>query len=87
MFQFYLELCSLLVDLPAKVNLIPYNDVPGTGFKVSSSVAIEAFREVLVKAGVMTMTRKNRGPDIDAACGQLMGQISREAGESVASSP
>jgi 23S rRNA (adenine2503-C2)-methyltransferase len=81
------ELCALLVDLPAKVNLIPYNDVSGTGFKVSSSVAIDAFREVLLKAGIMTMTRKNRGPDIDAACGQLMGQISREAGESVASSP
>ena len=75
-----LGLCTLLADLPAKVNLIPYNDVSGTGFKTSSAVTIEKFRDVLLTAGIMTITRKTRGRDIDAACGQLAGQVSRRAG-------
>jgi 23S rRNA (adenine2503-C2)-methyltransferase len=82
-----IELCSLLVDLPAKVNLIPYNDVFGTGFKASSTAVIEKFRDVLLTAGIITITRKNRGRDIDAACGQLAGRASRQGGESVAGSP
>ena len=81
-----IELCTLLADVPAKVNLIPYNDVSGTGFKASSTTAIEIFRDVLLRAGIMTITRKNRGRDIDAACGQLAGRVSRQAGESVAGS-
>ena len=80
------ELCTLLADVPAKVNLIPYNDVSGTGFKASSTTAIEKFRDVLLRAGIMTITRKNRGRDIDAACGQLAGRVSRQGGESVAGS-
>ena len=69
-----LELCTLLTGMPAKVNLIPYNNVSGTGFKVSSAAAIEKFRDILLAAGIMTITRKNRGRDIDAACGQLAGR-------------
>ena len=82
-----IELCTLLADVPAKVNLIPYNDVSGTGFKASSTTAIEIFRDVLLRAGIMTITRKNRGRDIDAACGQLAGRVSRQTGESVVGSP
>ena len=59
-----IELCTLLTDLPAKVNLIPYNEVSGTGFKTSTTEAIEKFREVLITAGIMTITRKNRGRDL-----------------------
>ena len=80
------ELCALLADVPAKVNLIPYNDVSGTGFRTSSTTAIEIFREILLRAGIMAITRKNRGRDIDAACGQLAGRVSHQAGESVAGS-
>ena len=75
-----LRLCTLLAELPAKVNLIPYNDVSGTGFKTSSTAAIEKFRDVLLTAGIMTITRKTRGRDIDGACGQLVGRVSRRAG-------
>ncbi len=75
-----LGLCTLLADLPAKVNLIPYNEVSGTGFKTSSTAAIEKFRDVLLTAGIMTITRKTRGRDIDAACGQLAGRVSRRVG-------
>jgi 23S rRNA (adenine2503-C2)-methyltransferase len=81
------KLCRLLTNVPAKVNLIPYNDVFGTGFKASNKVAIEKFREVLLKEGIMTITRKTRGSDIDAACGQLAGRVSRQSGESVAGRP
>ena len=70
------QLRSLLADLPAKVNLIPYNDVSGTGFKTSDASVIEKFRDVLLASGIMTITRKTRGRDIEAACGQLAGEIS-----------
>jgi 23S rRNA (adenine2503-C2)-methyltransferase len=80
------QLCTLLDDVPAKVNLIPYNDVSGTGYRTSSTTVIENFRDILLRAGIMTITRKNRGRDIDAACGQLAGQVSRQGGESVAGS-
>ena len=65
------QLRALLADLPAKVNLIPYNNVADTGFKSSSVETIEKFRTILNGAGIMTVTRKTRGSDIDAACGQL----------------
>jgi 23S rRNA (adenine2503-C2)-methyltransferase len=81
------ELCKLLGDLPAKVNLIPYNNVFGTGFKPSSAQVIEQFRDVLLTGGIMTITRKTRGQDIDAACGQLAGRVSRHTGESVVGRP
>lgn len=70
------RLCSLLEDLPATVNLIPYNNISGVAFEASSRLAIEKFRDILLAAGIMTITRKIRGRDIDAACGQLAGRIS-----------
>jgi len=68
-------LATLLKDLPAKVNLIPFNPFPGTEYKRSDPVTIDRFRDILVNAGIITITRKTRGEDIDAACGQLVGKV------------
>ena len=69
------QLAALLRRRPAKVNLIPFNPFPGTRYRRSSPEAIEEFRQVLLDAGVFTVTRKTRGDDIAAACGQLAGQV------------
>ncbi len=68
-------LVRLLAGIPAKVNLIPFNPFPGTVFRRSPQSRIDRFREVLLEAGLMTITRKPRGEDIDAACGQLAGRV------------
>lgn len=68
-------LVKLLKSMPAKMNLIPFNPFPNTRYKCSSSDAIERFRDVLYKAGIVTTVRKTRGEDIDAACGQLVGKV------------
>jgi len=68
-------LIRLLEGIPSKVNLIPFNPFPGTEYKSSSVETIDAFRMRLIKAGVITTTRKTRGEDIDAACGQLVGKV------------
>ena len=68
-------LVELLKDVPAKVNLIPFNPFPYTQYKRSSLSVINAFRDILVRAGIITITRKTRGDDIDAACGQLVGDV------------
>ena len=65
------RLAALLQDVPAKVNLIPYNDNPGLGFHSVGEARAEAFREVLAGRNVFAAIRKNRGRDIAAACGQL----------------
>jgi 23S rRNA (adenine2503-C2)-methyltransferase len=59
----------------AKVNLIPFNPFPGTRFERSEDSVIRAFQTILLDAGVLTMVRRTRGDDIDAACGQLKGQV------------
>ena len=69
------ELAKLLRDVPAKVNLIPFNPFPETRYKRSSNNRIHRFRDILVDAGLIVITRKTRGEDIDAACGQLAGQV------------
>jgi 23S rRNA (adenine2503-C2)-methyltransferase len=69
------ELASLLADVPAKVNLIPFNPFPMSGYESSARQVIDEFREVLMAKNIMTITRKTRGDDIDAACGQLAGQV------------
>jgi 23S rRNA (adenine2503-C2)-methyltransferase len=69
------ELVALVGDLPCKFNLIPFNPFPDSGYKRSSTVAIQRFRDVLMNAGFVVTTRKTRGDDIDAACGQLAGQV------------
>ncbi|MBA2656904.1 MAG: 23S rRNA (adenine(2503)-C(2))-methyltransferase RlmN [Tatlockia sp.] len=69
------ELIQLLRDIPAKVNLIPFNPFPLTEYQRSSQATIDAFRDKLVAKGINTITRKTRGDDIDAACGQLAGEV------------
>ena len=68
-------LARLLVGHPAKVNLIPFNPFPGTQYRRSSDAAIATFRDVLLRNDVMATTRRTRGDDIDAACGQLVGRV------------
>lgn len=69
------QLIHLLHDIRAKVNLIPFNPFPNTSYERSDQATIDAFRETLMKAGINTITRKTRGEKIDAACGQLVGQV------------
>lgn len=69
------ELAALVKDVPCKVNLIPFNPFPGIGYRRSTPEAIARFRDVLMRAGLIATTRKTRGDDIDAACGQLAGQV------------
>ncbi len=70
-----LQLAQLLADFPAKVNLIPFNPFPNTAYRRSSTDAIERFRNLLQSKGCMVTTRKTRGEDIAAACGQLVGAV------------
>jgi 23S rRNA (adenine2503-C2)-methyltransferase len=69
------DLARLLRDRPAKVNLIPFNPFPGTGYRRSAPETIEDFRQELVQRGVLATIRRTRGDDIDAACGQLAGRV------------
>ena len=59
----------------AKFNLIPFNPFPESGLTRSNSATVNAFADVLSKAGIVTTVRKTRGDDIDAACGQLAGDV------------
>jgi len=68
-------LVKLLKNVPCKMNLIPFNPFPNSGYECSKTSAIEAFRRILHKAGIITTVRKTRGEDIDAACGQLVGKV------------
>lgn len=68
-------LVRLLNGLPCKINLIPFNPFPGTPFQPSTDEAIYEFQKVTRAAGIITTVRKTRGDDIDAACGQLVGQL------------
>jgi 23S rRNA (adenine2503-C2)-methyltransferase len=68
-------LIRLLEGVPAKMNLIPFNPFPGTVYRASTPERIEAFRQRLMRSGLMSITRKTRGGDIDAACGQLVGRV------------
>ncbi|SEK36957.1 23S rRNA (adenine(2503)-C(2))-methyltransferase RlmN [Nitrosovibrio tenuis] len=69
------ELVKLAADVPCKFNLIPFNAFPDSGYKRSSPDAVCRFRDVLMRAGLVTTVRKTRGDDIDAACGQLAGKV------------
>ncbi len=69
------QLIRLLEGVRAKVNLIPFNPFPNTLYKRSSAETIDRFRETLMNAGINAITRKTRGDAIDAACGQLVGQV------------
>lgn len=72
-------LAALLKGLPAKVNLIPFNPFPGADFTRSPAPVIDRFRDILMQSDIITITRKTRGDDIAAACGQLTGQVAPRA--------
>jgi len=69
------ELAALVADVPCKLNLIPFNPFPDSGYASSRAEAIARFKDTLIEAGVITTVRKTRGDDIDAACGQLAGEV------------
>jgi 23S rRNA (adenine2503-C2)-methyltransferase len=69
------ELASLVRDVPCKLNLIPFNPFPNTEYRTSSRNRIVAFQRILQDSGLVATIRKTRGEDIDAACGQLAGQV------------
>ncbi|HED17303.1 MAG TPA: 23S rRNA (adenine(2503)-C(2))-methyltransferase RlmN [Gammaproteobacteria bacterium] len=69
------QLIRLLKTVPAKLNLIPFNPYPGSSYRCSSEQTMEYFRSRVNGAGIVTIIRKTRGNDVDAACGQLVGNI------------
>ena len=69
------QLIGLVRDVPCKFNLIPFNPFPGADLQRSSSERIKTFAKRLSDAGIVTTVRRTRGDDIDAACGQLAGDI------------
>jgi 23S rRNA (adenine2503-C2)-methyltransferase len=69
------ELAQALKDTPSKINLIPFNPYPGSPYKRSSNSRIDRFNKVLQEYGFTVIVRKTRGDDIDAACGQLVGDV------------
>jgi len=69
------ELAELLRQLPCKINLIPFNPFPNSGYQRPSNNRIHRFKDKLIAAGYNVTVRKTRGDDIDAACGQLVGKV------------
>ncbi len=69
------QLIRILEGVQAKVNLIPFNPFPHTDYQRSDMDTIQCFRDILMKSGLNTTIRRTRGDDIDAACGQLVGQV------------
>ena len=72
------RLIELIRGIPAKINLIPFNEWPGAPYKRSSNNRIRAFSEIVYQAGYASPVRKPRGEDIMAACGQLKSATERE---------
>lgn len=77
------ELLALVADVPCKLNLIPFNPFPHSGYVRSSSARVSAFKDILQQAGIVATVRKTRGDDIDAACGQLAGKVCDKTQRSV----
>jgi 23S rRNA (adenine2503-C2)-methyltransferase len=69
------ELVKILRPIPSKLNLIPFNPYPQALYECSDRKTIDRFRDYVVNKGIVTVTRKTRGEDIDAACGQLVGKV------------
>jgi len=70
-----MELATLLQGFPCKINLIPFNPFRHSDYRRPSTIAVRAFQDRLIAAGFSTMVRTTRGEDIDAACGQLVGNV------------
>jgi len=69
------ELIALTREVPCKFNLIPFNPFPASGFSRAPAARVRRFADILMQAHIVTTTRRTRGEDIDAACGQLAGQV------------
>ena len=69
------QLATLLRDVRCKVNLIPFNPFPASGFHRPDAAAVKRFQSYMMNEGYATMLRTTRGDDISAACGQLVGQV------------
>lgn len=69
------QLVKLISNVPCKLNLIPFNPFPNSGYETSPMEAIYRFQKIIAATGINTTIRKTRGDDIDAACGQLVGQF------------
>ncbi|TNH02426.1 bifunctional tRNA (adenosine(37)-C2)-methyltransferase TrmG/ribosomal RNA large subunit methyltransferase RlmN [Testudinibacter sp. TR-2022] len=69
------QLAKVLENIPCKVNLIPWNPFPEAPYSKSSNTRIDRFQKVLMEYGLTVIVRKTRGDDIDAACGQLAGEV------------
>ncbi|MEZ9443795.1 bifunctional tRNA (adenosine(37)-C2)-methyltransferase TrmG/ribosomal RNA large subunit methyltransferase RlmN [Vibrio sp. 10N.222.54.F12] len=69
------ELAELMKDTPCKINLIPFNPYPGSPYKKPSNSRIDRFQKTLMEYNYTVTVRKTRGDDIDAACGQLVGDV------------
>ncbi len=69
------QLLALVRDVPCKFNLIPFNPFPNSGLRRSPPDRIRRFAQLLTEAGIVTTIRRTRGDDIDAACGQLAGEV------------
>ena len=67
--------CCGAPRVPCKFNLIPFNPFPASGLMRSLPARVQAFAKILLDAGIVTTVRKTRGDDIDAACGQLAGDV------------
>jgi 23S rRNA (adenine2503-C2)-methyltransferase len=78
-------LLALVKDVPSKFNLIPFNPFPNSGFDRSPPERVRRFQEILIAAGIVATVRKTRGDDIDAACGQLAGQVKDKSRRAVSS--
>jgi 23S rRNA (adenine2503-C2)-methyltransferase len=72
------RLLNLISDIPNKVNLIPFNEHEGCGFRTPTQAAIDAFHKYLIDRHVTVITRDSRGGDISAACGQLKGKLAKQ---------
>jgi 23S rRNA (adenine2503-C2)-methyltransferase len=69
------QLIRLLEGTPSKLNLIPFNPFPDSGFRTTPPDRLDAFRQRLMRSGLLAFTRKTRGDEIAAACGQLVGRV------------
>ena len=69
------QLGKLLKKVPCKLNIIPFNPFPNSGYERPTSKAIDFFKDTMHKAGIRTTVRRTRGEEIDAACGQLVGMV------------
>jgi len=81
------DLLALTREIPCKFNLIPFNPFPGSGYRRPDADRVRRFQEILMRADVVTTVRKTRGDDIDAACGQLAGQVSDRSRRAAARIP